>query len=202
MSVIPSSTVKQGDRWLEAGLPNAPSASTKAAEVRRKRALVAAMYETHFERIARYIAVRIGDAGEAENLASEVFLRALRSVESYKETGVPMEAWLFKIAHNLVVDHIRHRHRRPPLVPLESAFSAASDGAAPGDQLERDQEVRALYNAMSQLTEAQRQVLALRFNGELDTEQVAQIVGKKPGAVREMQSAAIKKLRQIMARSS
>lgn len=164
-----------------------------------KRATVAALYETHFERVARYIAVRIGNVSEAEDLASEVFVRALRGVDSYKDTGAPMEAWLFRIAHNIVVDHYRKQSRRPVSVPLDEAFSLGSSHN-PGESLERHEEIQQLSRAMEQLSEAQRQVLALRFGGEMTSEQVSQVLGKKPGAVREMQSAAIRKLRQVLQR--
>lgn len=170
-----------------------------AEEVAAKRAAVAQLYETHFEKIARYITVRIGNIDEAEDLASEVFVRALRGVEGYKETGAPMEAWLFKIAHNLVVDYLRSRGRRPALMPLDEDMPVASEHN-PGEDLERQEEIRELQQAMEQLTPAQRQVLALRFGGEMTSEQVAKLMGKKPGAVRELQSAGIKKLRQIMGR--
>lgn len=176
-----------------------------AAELARKRASVAELFETHFERIVRYIAVRIGDIHEAEDLGSEVFVRALRGVEHYKETGAPMEAWLFKIAHNLCVDYLRSRGRRPVSVLLdEDALPVGtippSPLGNPDEELERQEEVRQLQQAMEQLTDAQRQVLALRFGGDMTSEQVAEVMGKRPGAVREMQSAGIQKLRQILGR--
>jgi RNA polymerase sigma-70 factor, ECF subfamily len=169
----------------------------KAENLANKRARVATLYETHFERVARYIGVRIGDTSEAEDLASEVFVRALRSVDSYRETGAPMEAWVFKIAHNLVVDHLRKKSRRPAAVLVDEAASLAS-ADDPTENLERQQEVHQLHRAVSRLSEAQQQVLALRFGAGMTSEQVAQVMGKKPGAIREMQSAAVKKLREIL----
>jgi len=175
------------------------------ADLARKRAAVAELYETHFERVARYIGVRIGDTAEAEDLASEVFVRALRGVERYRETGAPMVAWLFKVAHNITVDHLRSRGRRPVSVPLDEDDLAVgtippSPLGNPGEDLERQEEIGQLQQAMEQLTGGQRQVLALRFGSGMSSEQVAEVMGKKPGAVREMQSAGIKKLRQILSR--
>ena len=175
------------------------TSSARVEELARKRAVVAGLYETHFERVARYIAVRTGNMDEAEDLASEVFVRALRSVEHYKETGAPMEAWIFKIAHNLTVDYLRSRSRKPTLVPLLENNDPPDRKDNLGEGLEHQEEVRQLQQAMAQLTDAQRQVLALRFGSGMTSEQVAEIMGKKPGAVREMQSAGIKKLRQILA---
>lgn len=161
------------------------------------RAAIATLYETHFERVARYIVVRIGNYSDAEDLAGEVFVRALRSAATYKETGAPLEAWLFRIAHNMVVDHLRRKGRRPASVPLDEAFGLGSHDN-PGEDLERQQDVAELQQALASLSAAQRQVLAMRFGGELSSEEVAAAMGKKPGAVREMQSAAVKKLRDVL----
>ncbi len=161
------------------------------------RTAIAALYETHFERVSRYIAVRIGHITEAEDLASEVFVRALRSADSYKATGAPMEAWVFRIAHNMVVDHLRQKGRRPAAVPIDEAFDLGSE-ENPSASLEKEQDIAELKRALGGLSDAQRQVLGLRFGGELSSEAVALIMGKKPGAIREMQSAAVKKLRDLL----
>ena len=162
-----------------------------------RRTAIAKLYETHFERVARYILLRIGDEAEAEDLASEVFVRALRAADSYKDTGAPMEAWLFKIAHNIVVDHLRRRSRRPPPVPIDEAFSLSGNDN-PAEEVERQQSLAEMREALSGLSEAQQKVLALRFGAELSAEEVAAMLGKKAGAVREMQSAAVKKLRGLL----
>ncbi len=159
---------------------------------------IAGLYETHFERVARYINVRIGNFQEAQDLASEVFVRALRSADSYKDTGAPLEAWIFRIAHNIAVDHLRQKDRRPAQVPVEAVFSLASNGDDPSEGMHREEEVKRLHQALQHLTDAQRQVIALRFGSEMSSEEIAQVMGKKPGAVREMQSAAIRKLRQVL----
>ena len=164
----------------------------------KNREAIAALYETHYDRVARYIAVRIGNIDEAEDLASEVFIKAVKSASSYKEKGAPMEAWLFKIAHNITVDQLRKRSRRPMHTPIEEAYDLADKQPNPDEQLEHKQEIERLHRAMEGLTEAQKQVLSLRFGADMTSEEVAQLVGKKPGAVREMQSAAIKRLRERM----
>lgn len=165
-------------------------------ELTRKQTAVERLFETHFERVARYIAVRIGSVSDAEDLASEVFVRALRTVESFQETGAPMEAWIFKIAHNISIDYLRQKGRRPAVPLDESLLLPARDN--PGEDAERQQEIEELNKAVKQLSEAQRQVLALRFGAEMTSEEAAQVMGKKPGAVREMQSAAVKKLRELL----
>ena len=169
----------------------------KADELSSKRAAVAALYESHFERVARYIAARIGSISDAENIASEVFIKALNAADSFKDTGAPMEAWIFKIAHNLTVNHLRDRSRRPVSVPIDEALEI-SDPNLPADSAERKETIENVRRAVQQLSEGQRQVIALRFGSDMISEQVAAVMGKNPGAVREMQSAAIKRLRQIL----
>lgn len=173
------------------------SDSNRVKSLEQMRAAISSLYETHFERVARYIFVRIGHADEAEDLASEVFVRALRAAESYVDTGVPLEAWIFRIAHNLVVDHLRKKSRRPASVPLDEV-APVSGKDNPAERVERMQAIAEVREALKSLSESQRQVIALRFASELSSEEAAAVLGKKPGAVREMQSAAIKKLRVLL----
>lgn len=168
-----------------------------SASVAERRDAVLRLYESHFERVVRYIRLKIGDPQEAEDLGVEVFVRAIRSADSYRETGAPMEAWLFRIARNLAADYFRARQRRPAPLPLESVFGL-SGGNDPAKLAEESEERQALQSALDQLTDAQRQVLALRFGAELPSQQVAEIMGTRDGAVREMQRRAVLKLREVM----
>ncbi len=166
-----------------------------ASERRSKEATLAALYDEYYEKIARYIFVRTSNRAEAEDLAGEVFLKALESLDSYRERGIPMQAWLFKIAHNLVVDYVRKVSKRrdlsldnveiPDRLNVEEAVEA---------KLERER----LSKALGQLTPAQREVIGLRFFAGLSSAEVGKMMGKSSGAVREMQRAAIETLRMQM----
>jgi len=95
-------------------------AGNEKTETRRcNEARLASLYEEYYDKIAHYIYVRIGTKTEAEDLAGEVFLKALESLKSYKERGIPMQAWLFRIAHNLVVDHLR-KAAKSKTVPIDT----------------------------------------------------------------------------------
>lgn len=175
----------------------------KSEILSRNRSAIAQLHETLYPRVVRYIAVRIGDFTEAEDLGSEVFVRALRAAEKFEEKGIPMEAWIFQIAYNLMVDHLKARSRKPKMLSIEKEEIVAVDDHDASESVEqaldREQEMAVLRAAVSQLSEAQQQVLALRFSdAEMTSEQIARILGKKPTAVREMQSAAIKRLRAIL----
>jgi RNA polymerase sigma-70 factor (ECF subfamily) len=160
-----------------------------------KEVALAALYDEYYDKIARYVFVRIGDRAEAEDLAGEVFLKALKSLDTYKERGIPMHAWLFKIAHNLVVDYLRQVAKRRT-VPIDTVdVAAVSD---PQETVEINVERTRLAKALAQLTPSQKWVIELRFFGGLTSEEAGRILNKSSGAVREMQRAAIKQLRQLL----
>ena len=70
------------------------------------------LYEENFDRIYRYIVLKIGDRTEAEDMTQQVFLNALKSISSFKWKGMPFSAWLFRIAHNQIVDYLRKKSRQ------------------------------------------------------------------------------------------
>jgi len=156
---------------------------------------LAGLYEEYYDKIARYVYVHIDNKEEAEDIAGEVFLRALKSLKSYREQGVPMQGWLFRIAHNLTIDYLRKMDKRRT-VPVDSVVLSGNDN--PADTAERNIEFARVTEAMKQLTTEQREVINLRFFGELTSKEVGSVLGKSDGAVREMQRAAIEKVRGIM----
>jgi len=158
---------------------------------------LAGLYEEYYDRIARYAFVHIGDRADSQDLAGEVFLKALKSLDSYQERGVPMQAWLFKIAHNLVVDYLRRKAKlRAEATDMELLQVGDED---PIEEAETKIRMEKVTEAMKKLTADQRQVISLRFMAGLASKEVAQAMKKTDGAVREMQRAAIEKLRTLLA---
>ena len=158
-------------------------------------ATLANLYEEYYDKIARYVYVRIGNRTEAEDIAGEVFLKALESLKSYQERGIPMQAWLFKIAHNLVVDHLRKITKRKT-VPIDTVQIETDED--PITIADTNIEFEKVTGAMGQLTREQREILRLRFFGGLTSKEVGGILNKNAGAVREMQRSAIEKLRKLL----
>jgi RNA polymerase sigma-70 factor (ECF subfamily) len=169
--------------------------TNKKDERREKEDRLAGLYDEYFDRIARYIYARLGDRHEAEDLAGDVFLKALESLKSYKERGIPMQAWLFKIAHNVLVDRLRKKGRTAT-VPIDAVSIAA--GEDPAVMAERSIEIERVNEAMQRLTPEQREVVRLRFFGDLSSKEVGVVLSKSDGAVREMQRAALEKLRRLL----
>jgi RNA polymerase sigma-70 factor (ECF subfamily) len=160
------------------------------------QAALTQIYEENFDRIYRYIAFKIGDRTEAEDITQQVFLRAFKSISSYKWKGAPFSAWLYRIAHNQIVDYLRKKSKKVT-VPLDESLASGSDN--PGMEAERNWDIRNLVSATRQLTQAQQEVISLRFAGELPIAQVARIMGKSEGAIKALQHSAIAALRRVMA---
>lgn len=153
------------------------------------------LYETYFGKLYRYVVARIGNRAEAEDMTQQVFVKAYKSISSYRWRGVPFSAWLFRIAHNLVVDFFRKESKRPT-VPLEESLVASNDNVQ--QVVERRLDVERVMAATRQLTVAQREVVSLRFAGGLAIAEVARVMGKSEGAVKALQHSAIAALRRIL----
>lgn len=169
---------------------------TEAVKISKEK--LAGIYGEYYDKVARYIYSRIGDKSEAENLAGDVFLKALESIKTYQERGVPIQAWIFRIAHNIVVDHYR-KVDKYKMVSIESI--EIKDESDPAAMAETNLEIERVKMAMQHLTEEQKEVVRLRFFAGLTSREVASTLGKNDGAVREMQSAALEKLRQLLGES-
>ena len=156
----------------------------------------AQLYEENFDKIYRYIVLKIGNKAEAEDMTQQVFLKALQSISSFKWKGVSFSAWLFRIAHNQVVDYLRKKAKRST-TPIDD--SLPSNESSPEIIAEGKLDIEQLIVATGQLTVAQREVISLRFTSELPISQVARVMGKSEGAVKALQHSAILALRKILA---
>ncbi|MDY7041580.1 MAG: sigma-70 family RNA polymerase sigma factor [Chloroflexota bacterium] len=160
------------------------------------RAAVAELYQRYVQRIYRYVYYRVGDESTAEDLTAEVFLRALESVETYSYRGVPFVAWLYRIAQARIADYHRRRARRGEALPLNERLVGTEEDLAAF--VERQGSYGSLYAAMQQLTEEQRQVIALKFLAGLKNTEVAYVLDKTEGAVKALQHRALAALQRLM----
>lgn len=153
---------------------------------------LAQLYEENFDKIYRYVVVRIGDKMEAEDLTQQVFLKALRAISSFKWKGVPFSAWLFRLAHNQVVDYFRSKKKTA--MPLDESLVSNDD--SPQELAEQKFDIERLLQATNRLTEAQREVISLRFAGGMSVAEVSDVMGRSQGAVKALQHSAILTLRK------
>jgi RNA polymerase sigma-70 factor (ECF subfamily) len=157
------------------------------------------LYEENFDKIYRYISIKIGDRTEAEDMTQQVFLNAIQSIGSYKSKGMPFSSWLYRIAHNQVVDHLRKKSKRLT-VPLDENLPAK--GEDPRRSIEQKIEIEEIVAAAKGLTRAQQEVISLRFAGELSVAECAKTMGKSEGAVKALQHSAILALRKALGREA
>jgi RNA polymerase sigma-70 factor (ECF subfamily) len=157
---------------------------------------LAELYDRYAPRMYTYIYRRVSDAALAEDLTGELFLRVVRSIRTERAWSTSFSAWLYRIAHNLVVDHYR-RLPPEPLDPLEG--DVAEDGGDPVDAAEAAASQERLRSATRRLTAEQQEVLALRFGEGLTAAETAQVMDKSTGAVEALQHRAVASLRRILA---
>ena len=156
----------------------------------------AELYERHFDGIYRYIYLRLRDQSEAEDLTQEVFVKALEAIGSYKWRNLPFAPWLFRIAHNRVIDYFR-KQGKVEKVPLEDDMPLVSK-SNPALTAERELEIEELINNVEKLSPAQREVISLRFGAELSVAEAAKVLGKNEGTVKALQYNGIMALRKML----
>jgi RNA polymerase sigma-70 factor (ECF subfamily) len=156
----------------------------------------AQIYEAYFDKIYRYLAVRIRNETEAEDMTQQVFMKVLQSISSYKSKGLPFSSWIYRIAHNQMVDFMRQQNKKST-VDIEE-LQLPYTGEDPQHRLEQEVDIEELKKATQKLTAAQQEVLSLRFTGELSIAQCAEIMGKSEGAIKALQHSAVLSLRKAL----
>jgi RNA polymerase sigma-70 factor (ECF subfamily) len=166
---------------------------------RLDRAALSELYKRHVQAIYRYVYYRVGDVEVAEDLVSEVFLKALEGIESFTYRGVPFASWLYRIARARVIDYFRRQAKRDYLPLDETLVAGKVEPYIEGEARLQHEELRL---AIARLTEDQQQVIILRFIEGLSNATVAQILGKTEGAVKSLQHRALASLQRIMAKGN
>ena len=159
-------------------------------------AAFAALYERFVDTVYRYFYYRTGECSEAEDLTEQVFLKAWEALGKFTWQGRPFLAWLYRLARNLQVDHLRCGRRSLPLDSLERHPALVDQQSV--SQLARTLDAELLARAVRQLTPEQQQVILLRFAEGLDTPRIASILDKHESAIRALQARALQRLRQIL----
>ncbi len=157
------------------------------------RAALAAVYDEYQPPIYRYVYRLVGEVEIARDLTSEVFHRFLQAMRNGGGPEHHLSAWLYRAAHNAVVDHYRRREHRQHLPLDEELVSAADD---PAETAEHSRSVAQVRAALQQRTPDQQQVIALKFLEGLSNEEVAAILEKPVGAVKSLQHRALAALQR------
>lgn len=158
------------------------------------------LYERYVDRIYNYVYYRTGNVHDAEDLTSRTFYRALRSIEHYKQRGVPFSAWLYRIAHNLVSNWHRDRSRRK-LILLDEMVSVGERSASLDDLVEDLAQEHELLRAIRRLHPDRQQLLILKFSEGLPNVEIGRIMGRSEGAIKSLYHRTLIALRRELMRA-
>jgi len=162
----------------------------------RDPAALATIYDTYAPKIYAYIYRHIRDPHRAEDLTSTVFLKMLESLDKDKFARDKLQSWLYRIAHNVIIDDVRYQQRRPTQT-LYDVVETPQD-KDPAFLVQKQMQEEAVWNAIQQLTDDQKDVIILRFGEGLTAPQVAQILDKTEEAVRALQRRGLANLRKLL----
>ena len=155
------------------------------------------LFDEYHPRVYRYALAKLGQPQAAEDVAAETFARVLSELGRFRWKGAGFEAWLFRIAYNLIVDGARLRtrevpqHEAPETLSLETSHVGDPEATALFKETATD-----LARLVGALNEEQREVVLLRFAAGLDTNEVAQVMKRNANAVRQLQFRALGSLRK------
>jgi len=161
------------------------------------RAALEELYLMHFDRIYSYLQLSVGNRHDAEDLTNQTFVKMLESIERFQWRKVPLSAWLFRIAHNLAIDHFRAGRRWQPEedVPEPPGTAERSAEEAALHSIGR----RSMLDLIEDLSADQRQVLILKFAFDFSNAQAATVLDKTEGAVKSLQHRALASLQRQLA---
>ena len=181
---------------------DSPSVDVRALVERAQagdRAALEELYLIHFDRIYSYLHLSVGNRHDAEDLTTQTFLKMLEAIGRFRWQSAPFSAWLFRIAHNLAMDHFRARRRiqTEDEVPEPHGREESSAEEQAFDSLGR----AGMLELIEQLSPEQRQVLTLKFLFGFANGEVAGILGKSEGAVKSLQHRALASLQKQVVRT-
>jgi RNA polymerase sigma-70 factor (ECF subfamily) len=149
------------------------------------------LYGIYLDRIYRYVYYQVRNKVVAEDLTEEIFLKAWRAIGRYTWKGQPFSSWLYKIAHNHIVDYYRTKRQHEVLQE-----EIVADDGSPEEEAEGRATRQEILEAIATLPQQQQQVVIMKFIDDLDNKEIEQVIGKSQGAIRVLQTRALATLRQ------
>lgn len=153
------------------------------------------MYDEYFDKVNRYLRYRARNHWDADDLTTTVFLKALENLDQYNHQN-SFGAWIFRIAHNTYVDYLRKKREYPMGEGQDFLETKIDTSIEPEAQTLTKEMIQELNDLLNQLPTDQRDVLTLRYFGELKISEVAEVLGKSESAVKMLSYRGIQKLRQ------
>ena len=155
------------------------------------------LYLLHFDRIYSYLHMSVGNRHDAEDLTTQTFLRMLESIQRFKWQAAPFSAWLFRIAHNLAMDHFRANRRWQPEEDVPEP--PGSEEASAEEEAMHSIGRQSMLELIETLSVEQQQVLTLKFVFNFSNAEVATILEKTEGAIKSLQHRALVSLQKQLA---
>lgn len=186
------------DSALEKLAPEFDEDATVLAAQRGDHTALSDLYAHYFPRVYRYVGARLVSTHDAEDVTEEIFLKIIDNLPAYQFRGLPFGAWVFRIARNEVVSHVRRQKVRGATSPLSETI--ADDSADHTREVETQLTIAMVRTLTERLPDAQRQVIALRFGAGLSVAETAQALKKTENNVKVLQHKAIARLQQMVAR--
>lgn len=152
----------------------------------------AAVYDQHFDAVNRYLRYRVENPWDADDLTASVFIKVLENFHRFRGES-PWAVWIFRIAHNTFIDYLRGC--KVKVFSREELTHLGGGGVGPEEQMLRSEETGLLRGMLKRLAPEQRDVISLRYAGELRFGQIAKVLGKSEPAVRMIHHRALKALR-------
>ena len=150
------------------------------------------LYDAYMERIYRFVYFRVEDQQTAEDITSQVFLKAWSNLDRFQFSRTPYLAWLYTIAHNAVIDHYRTRKVTTALDDVQ--LSQPDHSELVENEIDLTVEMRSVKTALQSLTDDQQKVLTLKFIEGMSNNEIARQLGKREGAIRALQMRGLQAL--------
>ena len=150
------------------------------------------LYDAYMERIYRFVYFRVEDQQTAEDITSQVFLKAWGNLDRFRFSRTPYLAWLYTIAHNAVIDHYRTRKVTTALDDVQ--LSQPDHSEAVENEIDLTVEMQSIKSALQTLTDDQQRVLTLKFIEGMSNNEIARHLGKREGAIRALQMRGLQAL--------
>ena len=162
-----------------------------------KREALEDLYLLHFDRIYSYLHMNVGNRHDAEDLTTQVFVKMLESIGKFRWRSAPFSAWLFRIAHNLAMDHFRASKRWQP----EEVVPEPDPGEGSAAEQEALESIgrQSMLELIQKLSHDQQQVLTLKFVFNFSNAEAATILDKTEGAIKSLQHRALASLQRQIA---
>jgi RNA polymerase sigma-70 factor, ECF subfamily len=157
------------------------------------------IYLSYYEAVYQFVRLRVGEEELAEDLTSDIFLKFIKALKTEKAPHTSLRGWIFRVARNHINDYFG-KEKPLPAETIEQWFDIEGD-PDPEIQVFQTVEAERIRKAISQLLPSQQEVLLLRFDQQLSLQETADVMDKKPNAIKALQFRAVTALREILLKS-